>query len=560
MNNHKPFLLFLFAVSRVFSQPSEPFLPDSTTRALWHFEDSTGTIIHDWVGGNHGVAVGTTVVPGRFGYGRSFNGTSDYISIPSDSAFDFGEYSFKIDVWFKTTAAHGHLIRRGLAPVPGFAISLTNGHIIGQIGNREDSRWPDTLLTVLSDAAFNDNAWHLATLYRDRSVGKLFLYVDDSLATEPVSDPITFPIINARPLTIGRWENDLFPGFFSGSIDEVRISCTEVLYHPAVSIGIQPRALEFGTLVTGTSDTMLLAIVNNGFSDSLRISSITSSNVRFSIVPTVPPIPPHGSARLAVTYLPAIAGRDTGSIVITRNDLRDPVFSVPVSGRAVDLTDRPTITGSVPLNYSQARLVWLRSILDVANNVDPVIEYSIWRRVSVPPMSAANTTITRMRPLSLVSLDPIWEFVETVPAMRFERCAAMVPRFYDSPYSVFIVAAHANSRNIFISAPDSIAQYPLTATEPRPAELVPSEVNLAQNYPNPFNPSTTIKYELPSMVPVRLSVFDVLGHEVLVLVNDKREMGVHEVHFDASGLSSGAYFYRLQAGDAVKIRKLLLLK
>jgi hypothetical protein len=384
--------------------------------------------------------------------------------------------------------------------------------------------------------------------------------VDGSPATQPVNDPITFPINSTRALTIGRWENDLYPAFSTGSIEEVRISCTEVLCRPAVSIGIQPRALGFGTPVTGTSDTMLLAIVNNGFSDSLRISSITPSNVRFSIVPTIPPIPPHGSARLTVTYMPTVAGRDTGSIVIASNDPRDPLLSVPVSGRAVDLTDRPTITGSVPLNYSQARLVWLRSILDVANNVDPVIEYSIWRRVSVPPMSAANTTITRMRPLSLVSLDPIWEFVETVPAMRFERCAAMVPRFYDSPYNVFIVAAHANSRNIFISAPDSIAQYPLTATEPRPAELVPSEVNLAQNYPNPFNASTTIKYELPSMVPVRLRVFDVLGHEVLVLVNDKREMGVHEVHFDASGLSSGVYFYRLQAGDAVKIRKLLLLR
>lgn len=156
--SHKLFLFFLVTVSRVFPQPSEPFQPDSTTRALWHFEDSTGTIIHDWVGGNHGVAVGTTVVPGRFGYGRSFNGTSDFVNIPSDSAFDFGKYSFKIDVWFKTTGIEEFLVRRGLAPVPGFQLSIHNGYVYGQIGNRGDSRWPDTPLTISSVSKYNDNA------------------------------------------------------------------------------------------------------------------------------------------------------------------------------------------------------------------------------------------------------------------------------------------------------------------------------------------------------------------------------------------------------------------
>jgi hypothetical protein len=83
---------------------------------------------------------------------------------------------------------------------------------------------------------------------------------------------------------------------------------------------------------------------------------------------------------------------------------------------------------------------------------------------------------------------------------------------------------------------------------------------LSQNYPNPFNPSTTIKFELPKSTMVRLSVYDMLGREVSVLVNERREAGVHEVKFDASGLSSGVYFYRLTAGTFVQARKLLLLK
>jgi pimeloyl-ACP methyl ester carboxylesterase len=89
---------------------------------------------------------------------------------------------------------------------------------------------------------------------------------------------------------------------------------------------------------------------------------------------------------------------------------------------------------------------------------------------------------------------------------------------------------------------------------------LPMAFGLHQNYPNPFNPSTNIKFELPKPSDVRLSVFDMLGREVSVLVNERRERGVHEVKFDGSNLASGVYFYRLKAGDLVQCRKLLLLR
>jgi hypothetical protein len=89
---------------------------------------------------------------------------------------------------------------------------------------------------------------------------------------------------------------------------------------------------------------------------------------------------------------------------------------------------------------------------------------------------------------------------------------------------------------------------------------VPAQFSLSQNYPNPFNPSTTIKFELPKSSTVRLSVFDMLGREVSVLVNDKRNAGDYEVKFDGSNLASGVYFYRLKAGSFVQTRKLLVLR
>ena len=92
------------------------------------------------------------------------------------------------------------------------------------------------------------------------------------------------------------------------------------------------------------------------------------------------------------------------------------------------------------------------------------------------------------------------------------------------------------------------------------AAVIPLLFGLGQNYPNPFNPITNITFQVPITSHVTLSVYDMLGREVAVLVNERQEAGVHEVKFDGSGLASGIYFYRIQAGNFVETKKLLLLR
>jgi hypothetical protein len=115
-------------------------------------------------------------------------------------------------------------------------------------------------------------------------------------------------------------------------------------------------------------------------------------------------------------------------------------------------------------------------------------------------------------------------------------------------------------------------QRPPLTTEVNATGGLPQRFSLDQNYPNPFNPSTRIKYTVGGAGEagtgglglgtrnVRLAVFDVLGREVAVLVNEKKAPGNYEVSFDASGLASGVYFYRLTAGPFVESKKMLLLR
>jgi glucuronoarabinoxylan endo-1,4-beta-xylanase len=91
-------------------------------------------------------------------------------------------------------------------------------------------------------------------------------------------------------------------------------------------------------------------------------------------------------------------------------------------------------------------------------------------------------------------------------------------------------------------------------------EELPTEVMLSQNYPNPFNPSTTIRFALPVPTEVRLDVFDLLGRQIVTLVNGAMPAGNHQVILNGANLSSGVYVYRIQAGGVVISRKLTLLK
>lgn len=112
---------------------------------------------------------------------------------------------------------------------------------------------------------------------------------------------------------------------------------------------------------------------------------------------------------------------------------------------------------------------------------------------------------------------------------------------------------------------DSVTSLPrnevsLTLTSVRSEGALPMEFSLSQNYPNPFNPSTRIVFSLPRAERTKLALYDLLGREVRTLVDQEMAAGQHTAEFDAGQLPGGVYICRMQSGDFIAARKMILMK
>jgi hypothetical protein len=138
-------------------------------------------------------------------------------------------------------------------------------------------------------------------------------------------------------------------------------------------------------------------------------------------------------------------------------------------------------------------------------------------------------------------------------------------RFIPQPSSRTFTQPYTPVTDTWVNAqskPGQVETWPLgLATSVEDNELgIPTTFDLAQNYPNPFNPTTKIKFTIPSEEMVSLKIFNVLGQEVSTLVNQQMKAGSYSFEFNASKLSTGVYFYRIEAGSFNVTKKMLLIK
>ncbi len=106
-----------------------------------------------------------------------------------------------------------------------------------------------------------------------------------------------------------------------------------------------------------------------------------------------------------------------------------------------------------------------------------------------------------------------------------------------------------------------LAKFNSDVTEiPLNNNIIPEQLSLEQNYPNPFNPLTNIRFGLPKASKVNIEVYNTLGQRVAELINKQKPAGYHTMQFDGTNLASGVYFYKIQAGKFLQVKKMLLLR
>lgn len=141
-----------------------------------------------------------------------------------------------------------------------------------------------------------------------------------------------------------------------------------------------------------------------------------------------------------------------------------------------------------------------------------------------------------------------------------KKIASAYSFYIDSTITKFEFDLQISSLNRIYWVESFIVDVTDTTTDILHEPNAPIEFALEQNYPNPFNPSTKISYALPNSGIVQIKVFDLLGQEVITLVNEEVTAGYFEVNFNANSLPSGVYLYRLQSGSFVETKKMILLK
>ncbi|MBS1552348.1 MAG: T9SS type A sorting domain-containing protein [Bacteroidetes bacterium] len=130
------------------------------------------------------------------------------------------------------------------------------------------------------------------------------------------------------------------------------------------------------------------------------------------------------------------------------------------------------------------------------------------------------------------------------------------------PITMNLLIDYLHSLDEFFNFKETIDDFgdPITGIVSQSGTQTPNVYALSQNYPNPFNPVTKIDFSIPKSGLVTLKVFDILGKEIATLVNEKLSAGKYETDFNASKLSSGTYYYRIETGDYVETKKMLLIK
>lgn len=366
-----------------------------------------------------------------------------------------------------------------------------------------------------------------------------------------------------------------------------------------------PTKIDFGSVVIGNSKYDSIVTIDGHSRSSFTIDSVISDNPDFSVTPRNGFVSPSGNDTFYVTFHPLTSGPQKANIVFWYSQQGSP-DTVAVTGiGAATLTNIVTASGwnmlSIPREVDDyaKNVIFPNSISDAyrftsAYSSEAILKNGIGYWVKFP--SRTSISLTGMPCYTeTVAVNRGWNLIGSisepiaVASIMSESPTMIVSNIYS--YSNDYVVSdtikpgmgywiHSNQAGFLIlsSNPSQSTQnrlkiVPTTQRPPLPPGQVdsrvdvPSEYALKQAFPNPFNPSTIITYQLPFESKVTLKLYNLLGENIEILVDEIQMGGYRSVKWNASGFASGVYFYKFEARNVsnggrafVSVKKMLLLK
>jgi hypothetical protein len=299
---------------------------------------------------------------------------------------------------------------------------------------------------------------------------------------------------------------------------------------PAAVIAFSPAKLDFGNVTTNKTADLSLNIFNLGSLD-LSVTNILNANSNFFVVDGVPlTIPPKETKTIVVRFTPPFLGSQSDTLQIFSNDERNNPVRILLSGNGVAMKLPEVSAQPLQLSFDSVRVQQSKSLT-----------VRVYHRgaanLNISNMASNNTSfaITTTRSFILAPGDSSDVSVKFSPLREGLQTGAIS------------IASNDGNENPFVIRMNGMGM-PLGTSVNERLSSIPSTYQLEQNFPNPFNPTTTIRFETPTVSHVKLVIYNLRGELVRALIDSEMAAGFHQVTFDASNLASGIYFYRLEAG------------
>jgi hypothetical protein len=259
-----------------------------------------------------------------------------------------------------------------------------------------------------------------------------------------------------------------------------------------------------------------------------------------------------GTARFALTL--ADVSFETGGQTKTIGVRRTPDTLHVTSANILDLLQSNSFSAATAVKVTASLSVRTKALNALRSNI--AVQAELYD-------AATSAVLAASSPVSLTASDTAKDLTLSINTANLSFAGKSLAVRAKVSGLVPTASYHVEATNI-VEASDATSSGQNTLVS---LVAVPTEFSLKQNYPNPFNPATTIEYALPQAAKVSLKIYDILGREIQTLVNEPKPAGFYTATFDASRLSSGTYFYKLearssgsQAGSFVQTKKMVLVK